>query len=82
MTNDTILHNQVRAVMLYSVIKERSWALCYLNRLIDMNYNKLTKQVYSSLVQLSYQEFNTWATDALKLVNGLGYWVLLIKDKW
>ena len=37
-----------------------------------MNDNKLTKQVCSSLVELSRQEFNTWATDAFKLVNGLG----------
>ena len=47
-------------------------ALRYLNRLIHINDNKLTKQVYSNLVELSHQGFNTWATDALKLVNGLG----------
>ena len=55
-------------------------ALCYLNRLIHMNDKKLTKQVYSSLVELSHQGFNTWATDALKLVSGLGLDISMEKN--
>ena len=46
-------------------------ALCYLNRLHTMESNKLAKKVFCDLVELDQQGFNTWATDALKLVNDL-----------
>ena len=45
-----------------------------------MNDKKLTKQVYSSLVELSHQGLNTWATDALKLVSGLGLDISMEKN--
>ena len=52
--------------------------LCYLNRLHHMDVNKLAKKVFCDLVDLSQQRFITWATDASKLVNDLG-WTLLAK---
>ena len=45
-----------------------------------MNDKKLTKQVYSSLVELSHQGLNTWATDALKLVSGFGLDISMEKN--
>ena len=45
-----------------------------------MNDKKLTKQVHSSLVELSHQGFNTWATDALKLVSGFGLDISMEKN--
>ena len=47
-------------------------ALCYLNRLHHMDVNKLTKQVFCDLVDLSQQGFITWGTDALTLADALG----------
>ena len=46
-------------------------ALCYLNRLHNMESNKLAKKVFCYLVELDQQGFKTWATDALKLVYDL-----------
>ena len=37
-----------------------------------MDVNKLAKQVFSDLVDLSQQGFITWATDALTLADDLG----------
>ena len=47
-------------------------ALCYLNWLHHMDVNKLAKQVFCDLVDLSQQGFITWATDALALADDLG----------
>ena len=47
-------------------------ALCYLNRLHHMDVNKLAKQVFCDLVDLSQQGFITWATYALALADDLG----------
>ena len=46
-------------------------ALCYLNRLHNMESNQLAKKIFCDLVELDQQGFNTWATDASKLVNDL-----------
>ena len=37
-----------------------------------MDVNKLAKQVFCDLVDLSQQGFITWATDALALADDLG----------
>ena len=36
-----------------------------------MESNQLAKKIFCDLVELDQQGFNTWATDALKLVNDL-----------
>ena len=46
-------------------------ALCYLNRLHNMESNQLAKKIFCDLVERDQQGFNTWATDASKLVNDL-----------
>ena len=46
-------------------------ALCYLNRVHNMESNQLAKKIVCDLVELDQQGFNTWATDASKLVNDL-----------
>ena len=46
-------------------------ALCYLNRLHNMENNKLAKKIFCDLVEIDQRGFNTLATDALKLVNDL-----------
>ena len=48
-------------------------ALCYLNRLPHMDVNKLAKQgFFCDLVDLSQQDFITWAKDALTLADDIG----------
>ena len=46
-------------------------ALCFLNRLHHMESNQLAKKIFCDLVELDQQGFNTWVTDALKLVHDL-----------
>ena len=46
-------------------------ALCFLNRLHHMDSNQLAKTIFCDLVELDQQGFNTWVTDALKLVHDL-----------
>ena len=60
----------VRHSSTYIIICQIS-ALRYLNRLHNMESNKLTKKVFCDLVELDQQVFKTWATDALKLVYDL-----------
>ena len=46
-------------------------ALCFLNRLHHMESNQRAKKTFCDLVELDQQGFNTWVTDALKLVHDL-----------
>ena len=46
-------------------------ALCFLNRLHHMESNQLAKKIFCDLAELDQQGFNTWVTDALKLVHHL-----------
>ena len=40
-------------------------ALCFLNRLYDMESNKLAKKLFCGLVELDQQDFETWASGPL-----------------